>query len=135
MPGHRSRLRGSLQVIREGFQTGHVGAGPSDTGEDAEQQPGPEPIGDEGEAKMRQRRQCGAEQVNPADRQSVGQRQKQRHRRHISREKDPDEPACIGRREMPAQHVGRQQRREREGAGLRQHLRGDNGTDISAAAR
>lgn len=75
---------------------------------------------------MRQRRQPGAEHIDPPDRHAIGQGHEHRDHHDIRGEENADQPARIGFRQVPAGDVIWKQRRQGEGSDLRQHLRGDD---------
>src|SRR5947207_366580 len=82
-------------------------------------------------------RECGktsTEHVDPARRYPVGQGDEDGHHHDIGGEKNPDQPARLGFREVPARNVARQQRWQSEGADLRQHLRGHDRARIDWAS-
>ena len=134
MPGDSARLRDAGQRISDGFQARHIGPGPANSGERAKEQATPEAIGEKGKAQMRQRRGSGADQINPPGRHAVCQRKQHRHRGHIGREENANQPARLGGGKGPARHHLRQQGWQGEGADLGQDLRRDHGHNETPAA-
>jgi hypothetical protein len=99
------RDRQRAEIILLSVQGLNVGPGPTDAGEQAQQQRRPERVGKQRKPEVRQRRQASAEHRDAADRHAIGQGDEHRDHHHVSREENADQPARLGFRKVPTDDV------------------------------
>ena len=95
----------------------------------------PKSVGKKSEAQMRKRGEAGPQHIDAARRHAVGERDQHRDHDDVSCEEDTNQPAGFDRRKRPALDVAGQQRRQGEGAELRQHLRGNDRPRVTMTSR
>ncbi|GGG29479.1 hypothetical protein GCM10010964_16670 [Caldovatus sediminis] len=122
--GDGARLRPPLQAVGEQPQARHVGPGEPRSRQGVERQGRAEPVGEQGEAGVAERRQNGAGDPDPARLDAIRQAHEHRHRERVAREERPDDEARL----RVAQPLQVAQRRKQDGVGgeaeHRQHLGG-----------
>ena len=132
MNGHRARLRRPLHLVGQRLEPHHVGAGPADAVQRAEDEGGPEAVRKEGHAEMGQHGRGDRGRVDLARLDAVRHRQQDRHGRGVRAEHDAGKPARLGVAEGPFREERRQQRRKGHGPDLSQGLRqAEDGDDES----
>jgi hypothetical protein len=126
----RPRHELGIDLIGQEFQAGHIGAGPADPGQRTRAERRPESFGEQSEQQVADDGQADTEQIDLAWIEAVGGRDEDRHRDHVSAEKNRGDPAGLAPAQAPQLDHARQQRRPERCADLDEHLRkADNGDE------
>ena len=127
----RARQQRAVDLVGEQLQPGHVGAGPTDAGERAGRECGPEAVGEGRKQRMPGDREGDTAEVDPLGVDAVGQRHEHRHRDDVRGIEDRGDPSGFAVGQRPARHHLRQQRGPEERADLDEDLRRANEGDRS----